>query len=362
VTAATVRALRAALLRWYARAQRDLPWRRTRDPYAIWVSEVMLQQTRVDTVIPYYQRFLEAFPTPHALAEADVSSVLARWTGLGYYRRARMLHAGARQVVREHGGVLPREPEALRAIGGIGRYTAGAVASIAHGIRAPLVDGNVARVLARIFAVEGDVSKGAGQARVWALAEELVDDEDPGAWNQALMELGATLCVPRAPRCGECPVRAHYQGHALGIAESLPPPKARAAPKAWRRVSLVLTDGARVLLAERRAELVFGGLWEPPSVDLAREESAPSTAAALAAELAPSAEPTDAGTVRHVLTHRALEARVFVARLSARALDGAARAAAPADYVALRAVRTAELDSVGSSTLAKKVLAVATRG
>jgi A/G-specific adenine glycosylase len=353
-------ALREALLAWFRREQRDLPWRRTRDPYAIWVSEIMLQQTRVDTVVPYYERFLRAFPTPQALAEAELGDVLARWAGLGYYRRARLLHAGARELVREHGGRFPREPGALRAISGIGRYTAGAVASIAFGVRTPLVDGNVARVLARVFALEGDVWKGPIHERVWALAGELVDEGDPGAWNQALMELGATIGTPRAPRCGVCPARAHCRAAERGIAGRIPPPRVRAAPKAWRLACVVLEDGGRVLLAERRAELAFGGLWEPPSVDVPARGSAKAAARALAAALVASAQLHDAGVVRHVLTHRTLEARVLTARVTPRALDAAARGTPPEGYVALRAVRTKELDTLGSSALAKKVLRVAT--
>src|SRR5450432_680863 len=194
-------ALRARLLAWYASARRDLPWRRTRDPYAVWISETMLQQTRVDTVIPYYERFLRDLPTLGHLAEAPQEQVLGLWSGLGYYRRARMLHAAAKQAAVNHAGAVPSEVEDLRKLAGIGAYTAGAVASIAFGRRAAVVDGNVARVLARVFAIEDDVKAAAGLAKIWRLAEALVPEpregEDvaisgPGAWNLALMEPGAT--------------------------------------------------------------------------------------------------------------------------------------------------------------------------
>src|SRR5438067_2905200 len=176
------RLLGAPLLTWYRGVARDLPWRRTRDGYAIWVSEIMLQQTRVDTVVPYYGRFLEAFPTVRALADAPVDDVLAAWSGLGYYRRARMLHEAARTIAE--GPAFPATAESLARVKGIGRYTAGAVASIAFGEATPLVDGNVARVLARVFAVEDDVKSARGVARMWELATALVHDEDAGGWNQ----------------------------------------------------------------------------------------------------------------------------------------------------------------------------------
>jgi len=204
------------LLRWYRAHRRDLPWRRTRDPYAIWVSEVMLQQTRVETVVPYYERFLRAFPTPAALAEADASQVLAMWSGLGYYRRARLLHQGARAVA---GRPMPTSARELLTVPGIGRYTAGAIASIAHGEVAPLVDGNVARVIARLFALREDVSHGAGRERVWSLAAELLAEPDasadPGAFNQSLMELGARICVPREPRCSACPLQSYLPANSV---------------------------------------------------------------------------------------------------------------------------------------------------
>ncbi|HVJ89394.1 MAG TPA: A/G-specific adenine glycosylase, partial [Labilithrix sp.] len=211
-------ALHQALLAWYAAERRDLPWRRTRDPWAIWVSEIMLQQTRVETVKPYFERFMQRFPTPLALAEAPEDQVLAAWSGLGYYRRARMLHAGARVVAQRSG--MPADRDGLLELPGIGRYTAGAIASIAYGERVGLVDGNVARVFARIFAIDDDMKR-AGMRRAEQLAEELVPERAPGDWNQALMELGATICTPRAPSCERCPVFRSCRAHAEKRVEEL---------------------------------------------------------------------------------------------------------------------------------------------
>ncbi len=212
-------------MRWFRAGHRDLPWRRTREPYRVWVSEIMLQQTRVEVVVPYYERFVARFPTPHALADAPLDDVLAAWSGLGYYRRARQLHAAAALVVREHAGDLPADDEALRALPGIGRYTAGAIRSIAFGHAAPIVDGNVARVLSRLFALAGGPGDAAWEKRLWTLAAALVPAADPSAFNQGLMELGATVCTPRAPRCDACPLARFCKAHAAGREEAFPPAK-----------------------------------------------------------------------------------------------------------------------------------------
>jgi len=215
--------LRLALLRWYDGQARDLPWRRTRDPYAIWVSEVMLQQTQVSVVLPYWRTFLARFPDVAALARSDLDEVLAAWRGLGYYARARNLHRAAQAVVERHAGRLPDDVEALRALPGFGRYTVGAVASIAFGRSVPLVDGNVARVLARLFGVEGSAGDAVREKQLWALAETLVEGERPGDWNQALMELGATVCRPEQPTCLLCPLRSCCVALASGRVGGIPP-------------------------------------------------------------------------------------------------------------------------------------------
>ncbi|PZN08590.1 MAG: A/G-specific adenine glycosylase, partial [Bacillota bacterium] len=198
--------VRSRLLHWYDRCRRDLPWRRTRDPYAILVSEIMLQQTRVETALPYYRRFLERFPTVERLAAATEAEVLRAWQGLGYYGRARNLWRAARAIVQRHGGRVPAEWEALIALPGIGEYTAGAVLSIAFGQPVAAVDGNAERVLARLFGIDDDLSRAPGRRAVRERAAELVASPRPGDVNQAVMELGATICTPREPACGNCPV------------------------------------------------------------------------------------------------------------------------------------------------------------
>jgi A/G-specific adenine glycosylase len=359
-TFAKVHALREALLAWYGRARRDLPWRRTRDPYAIWLSEVMLQQTRVETVVPYYERFLARFPTLHALAEAPMDDVLSLWSGLGYYRRARMLREGAAQVVREHGGELPKNAASLRAIRGIGRYTAGAVASIAHGEVTPLVDGNVARVLSRLFALEEDIATSRAQARLWDLADELVAPEDPGAWNQALMELGATICIPRAPRCLVCPARAWCEARARGIEAELPrvAAKGTVARESWW--AAVLISRGAVLLGRRRPTLRFGGTWEPPSVQVAQTPRGGTASGARARRaFAALLGSVDLDFVRrgelvHVLSHRRLDVSVFSAPAARRM-----RLAPTATYDAFSWISRARLAALALSTLARKVLLLA---
>jgi A/G-specific adenine glycosylase len=240
--------LRAAILRWYLKHRRDLPWRRTRDPYAIWVSEIMLQQTRVETVIPFYERFLERFPDVEALASAKEPEVLAAWSGLGYYRRARNIRSAAAMVVREHAGRIPEERDALERLPGIGSYTAAAVLSVAFGTPAAAVDGNVVRVLARIEGLTGRRDSPVLRREVTRRAEELALGQRPGDWTQALMELGATLCLPRDPLCDRCPARKHCRAARSGEPDRYPSAGTDAKPKVERRVMLVARRGGRVLL------------------------------------------------------------------------------------------------------------------
>lgn len=313
--------IRRLLLQHYAAHARDLPWRRTRDPYAIWVSEIMLQQTRVDTVLAYYDRFLSRFPTPQALARASEDEVLASWSGLGYYRRARLLHSGVRDVVARYGGEVPREAGARRGLPGIGRYTAGAIGSIAFDLPEPLVDGNVARVLSRLFAVDTPPERSDTQARLWQLAEALVHGERPGALNQSLMELGAITCRKLAPRCEACPVAAHCQARLQGRIAELPLAKKRADPKPVALVAIAALDASaeRVLLVRGAASL-FGGLWNLPM----REGGGRTPALALCAELGlapPALAARPVGEFSHVLTHRRLAIELWRAQLS----EGAVR-------------------------------------
>lgn len=257
--------MRDALLAWYDTHRRDLPWRHTHDPWAVWVSEVMLQQTRVESVIGYWQRFLARFPTPAALAAAPLDDLLALWAGLGYYARARHLHRAAQQVVERHGGEIPNDPEAFGALAGVGRYTCGAVLSIAFGRALPVVDGNVERVLCRVDRIEEDPRAPAVSRRLWAQAATLADGERPGDLNQALMELGATVCTPRAPRCLLCPIRSACGG--ADVAERLPLKAKRAARRTEHRVAALVRDARGVWLARRPDAGLLAGLWELPSAD-----------------------------------------------------------------------------------------------
>ncbi|MBL8862437.1 MAG: A/G-specific adenine glycosylase [Planctomycetes bacterium] len=332
---------------WFRSARRDLPWRRRRDPYAVWISETMLQQTRVEVVVPYFERFLARYPTVADLAAAPVEDVLAAWSGLGYYRRARALHAAARTVVQRHAGELPASRAALLALPGVGPYTAGAVASIAFDAPEPLVDGNVARVLARIFALEAAPESAEFRAATWRIAGELVtalEGSSPGAWNQALMELGALVCVPRAPRCPECPVRACCRAAADGLTDSLPVPKRRPAAIGVELHVALARDGERLVVAERPERGRMAGLLELPTCE-------PSGGRLLHAPEWPRAEGgwisagEELGSVSHAITKHRIRARVFAARWNG------APPTAP-----LRLLSAAEAAQRGLTGLAAKVL------
>ena len=269
--------LAAAIAQSYAAARRDLPWRRSRDPYAIWVSEIMLQQTRVQTVIPYWQRWMSAFPTVHALAAARTDDVLAAWAGLGYYSRARNLHKGAQVIAARFAGELPRHASELREVPGIGPYTAGAIASIAFAERTPLVDGNVARVLARVHAIDRDIKSSSGQRELWQRAGELVNalpaELAPGDLNQGLMELGATICTPTQPRCLVCPIASGCLANRRGLQDRYPisAPRKRADElPVLARDLLWLERGNEIVLARRVPDGLFGGLWELPPLESAK--------------------------------------------------------------------------------------------
>lgn len=267
---------RRRLLDWYDRNRRDLPWRGVDSPYAVWVSEVMLQQTRVATVVDYFRRWMQRFPTVDTLADAEREQVMELWSGLGYYRRARFLHESARLVVDEFGGELPSTAEGLEQLKGVGPYTAGAIASIAFGQAAPVVDGNVERVLSRIFGIEGDPKATPNQNQYWRLADELIDCDRPGDFNQAMMELGATLCAPADAACMLCPVRAFCQGFAKGDPLAYPDTASRARQKPMTvHTAVVVRDVSEAecefLLVKRPSEGLLAGLWEFPTVELEPE-------------------------------------------------------------------------------------------
>lgn len=257
------------MLNWFRAERRAMPWRETRDPYFIWVSEVMLQQTQVATVIPFYERFISRFPTIQALAEAPLDDLLKHWEGLGYYSRARNLQKAAQQVVSEHGGVFPRDYSAIRALSGIGDYTAGAIASIAFNEPRPAVDGNVLRVFSRWFRISDDVTKPQTKRNFEALAVRLIPEGHAWEYNQALMELGALICAPRRPRCAACPVREACQAQRHGDPEAYPVKTKKAPPRPVDFAVAVLTSGDLVWITRRPAEGLLGGLWEFPTFPLA---------------------------------------------------------------------------------------------
>ena len=255
----------AKLLNWYRHNQADLPWRRDPSPYQVWLSEVMLQQTQVETVIPYYQRFLAAFPSIAALADAPLDAVLKRWEGLGYYSRARNLHRAARLLVAEYNGALPSQVDDLLKLPGIGPYTAGAIASIAFGRSAPVLDGNVMRIYARLLDLPDDISKGATRKKLWRIAEEWLPAQGAGEYNQALMELGQKVCRPKNPHCAVCPLRYNCRAFAAGT-QAARPVRSKRSPTPHYDVAagLIRDEQGRLLIAQRPLEGLLGGLWEFP--------------------------------------------------------------------------------------------------
>ena len=352
----------AALLRWYDAGHRTMPWRGSRDPYAIWVSETMLQQTRVETVIPYYHRFLAAFPDVRALAEADTEEVLKRWEGLGYYQRARNLQAGARQVMAEYGGRLPETAAELAKIKGIGPYTAGAVASIAFGRPEPAVDGNVIRVISRLTGLRENVGVPSVRRRLTETVRGLIPPERPGDFNQALMDLGAGLCCPGTPDCDACPLRAFCDACAAGDADLLPylPDKAPPKQEAWA-VLIAVNGAGEVLLAPRR-ERLLQGLWCFPMLPgtPGREEIRQALRKNWGLE---PGQPAARGEARHVFTHRVWNMTLWVAPVAGGAPEGwrfcgpeeAARLPMPTAVKAARALALREgLTKPGSAHTVSK--------
>lgn len=337
--------LQRPLLAWYRRHQRDLPWRRDQDPYRVWVSEVMLQQTTVKVVAPYFDAFLRRFPTLSALADAPEDDVLAAWSGLGYYHRARNLHRGARHVRDQHAGRFPRTLEAALAVPGVGLYTASAVLSIAYGVSLPVVDGNVRRVLARLFALRGP--KWRQDAPFYNRAQELITAEAPGDWNQALMELGATVCTPRKPGCPACPLRAQCRAFDLGIADRLPEGKVRKAPVAVTVAAALVERQGRILLVRRAQGRLMGGMWEVPQTSLESrglEDLVPELRERHQLEVRPGRLRASA---RHAITFRRIRVEAYEARLARQPPDDPERFAW---------VRPDEISGYAVSSLTRKVV------
>ncbi|HEV2615721.1 MAG TPA: A/G-specific adenine glycosylase [Candidatus Acidoferrales bacterium] len=330
--------LRRRLLGWYRANRRDLPWRRGRDPYRIWVAEIMLQQTRISAVLPYYERFLARFPNIRELARARESEILKYWAGLGYYSRARNLHRAAREIVRSHDAQFPREPQQALALAGIGRYTAAAILSIAFDVPLAALDGNVARVLARLFAVRGELRAPKTWQRLAGMAQTLLPPRAPGEWNQAMMELGETICTPRSPNCAACPIARHCKARALGIAKSLPAARQKRAPANVHIAAAVLVDSrGRTLLTKipgAHDSALFSRLWQFPAVAIAANgnsahhpargsSDAPANGATnelaehLGASLGISSQPlTPLPVASHTVTFRRITLAPFLVRVA----------------------------------------------
>lgn len=340
----------AAVVAYFTTKRRDLPWRRSADPYAIWVSEIMLQQTRVQTVVPYWERWMAKFPTVTALAAADPDDVLAAWAGLGYYSRARNLHAGAQAVAARWSGSLPRHARELQTVPGIGPYTAGAIASIAYGERTPVVDGNVARVLSRVYAIRDDIKSAAGQRALWTRAGELVAALDvncaPGDLNQGLMELGATLCTPTGAesRCEPCPLRTQCLAARTGRRDQFPVVAKRKVASelpVLARAALWLAKGDQLVLARRTSEGLFGGLWELPGADDVQRIARAVGVTAV--------DPEPVAYHQQTLSHRRLRITVYRGAMPTRLVD---RAIPGYDAIARVDLHTAHRLGVAAATTA----------
>ena len=328
----------APLLAWYDQHARRLPWRGSIDPYVVLVSEVMLQQTRVETVIPYFERWMQRFPNLESLAEAPLQEVLAAWEGLGYYSRARNLQRAAQMVMNEFNGKIPSDLTSLRRLPGVGRYTAGAIASIAFGQPAATLDGNIRRVLSRVFNVSEDARSPAGQRQLWSLAAGQLPIDRPGDYNQALMDLGATICTPQAPDCPVCPLTTTCQARDLGLQTQRPVLMPRPALPHITVTAAIIQRDSQVLITQRPPHGLLGGLWEFPGGKLQEGETLPDC---LQREIREELDVTvevgsQAGVYRHAYTHFRLTLHAFFCRL----LSGEPR---PLQVAALRWVQPAEL-------------------
>jgi A/G-specific adenine glycosylase len=310
--------LRRRLLAWYAEHARELPWRNTGNPYHVWLSEIMLQQTQVATVRGYFQRFVAKLPTVEELAAADEQAVLRLWEGLGYYRRARQLHAAAKQIVADHGGQLPQDVAALMSLPGIGRYTAGAIASIAFGQRAPILEANTIRLLSRLIAHRGDVTTTSSQKILWQVAEEILPRENVAHFNQALMELGSLVCTPTQPRCGDCPLERICAGRMSGLQDLIPAPKAKKQFTHLHEVAVVVVHGDKVLLRKCGPSERWAGLWDFPRFEMeaggalfANDEIAEKVRKQTGIECVPGPLLT---TINHGVTKYRIKLQSFMAR------------------------------------------------
>jgi A/G-specific adenine glycosylase len=305
------------LLAWYSKEGRDLPWRENRDPYRIWLSEIMLQQTTVVAVIPYYERFLQRYPTIEDLAAATLDDVISLWAGLGYYSRARNLHRAAQKVVSEYTS-FPDTLENLLTLPGIGRSTAGAILSIAFDKPAPILDGNVRRVLVRLFAWQEDPRNSRAEKQLWQWAEALTPNEHPHDYAQAIMDLGATVCVPRTPLCENCPLSELCQAFKQDCAALLPVVRKRVKLPVRRQIALLVQSSGDYLLRQRPTEGFLGGLWEFPVTDVNPDQDYRQVAERLLADLSLTGQLCDAVAIRHAYSHFKLELTVFRVEIKER--------------------------------------------
>jgi len=344
--------VRRALLKWYDRRRRDLPWRRTRGPYRVWVSEIMLQQTQTETVKPYFRRFLRRFPSVRALAEAPADAVMKAWEGLGYYARARNLHRAAKIISSGFGGRLPESPEDLVKLPGIGRSTAGAISSIAFGRDAPVLDGNVARVLCRVFRIRRNPRESRTREKLWATTRELLPPNRAGDFNQALMDLGATVCVPRNPRCTLCPLATWCLARAHGEQDKLPVKRKRKPSPHYDVAVGVIRRGKRLLIDRRKPEGLLGGLWEFPGGKRKENESLERCLAReIREELGIRVKVIrPLISVPHAYTHFRITLHVY----ECRSVSGVPRAIGCAEW---RWVRPEELDRYAFPSANRKVIA-----
>ncbi len=348
-TLARRRSIQRNVIAWFAEAQRALPWRRDPTPYHVWIAEIMAQQTRLAAVQPYYERFLKRFPDVATLAAAPLDDVLAAWSGLGYYRRAHHLHHAARLVVNRYGGQLPSDVLELQQLPGIGRYTAGAIASIAFGRPVPLLDGNVMRVFTRLYDLSGDITRSGTRSELWRLVEAHVPTDDPRSYNEGLMELGALVCTPRSPACSQCPIRGSCRAQQNGTVALRPVKKAKAEPVNVRLLSVLVRNLAgAVLLARQNDQGIYAGLWGLPHCPAVGHNDRQTLAAGLKL---PMKFGRKLGRIEHVLTHRRLILDLYTAELTAPL---------PLRDGSFRWVRNnADLAKLGVSRLTRRALAIA---
>jgi A/G-specific adenine glycosylase len=358
IAPAQKQSLRRRLLAWYAKNARELPWRQSRDPYRVWISEIMLQQTQVATVRDYFTRFIRAFPNVRRLAAADEQQVLRQWEGLGYYRRARQLHAAAQRIVREHGGRFPRSPEELRKLPGIGRYTAGAIASIAFDQRAPILEANTIRLLSRLIGYREDPLAAAGQQLLWQVAEDILPQKNVGQFNQALMEVGSLICTPSEPKCHECPLSSLCASFAAGLQHEIPSAKRRPPSIERREAAVIVRKNGRVLMRRCGPQERWAGLWDFPRFELRSEGplfAGKEIVQKLQAQTGVTCStPTLLSTMKHGVTRY----RITLDCYAAKHVAGRARLS---NGSALRWTTLAELPALPLSTTGRKIAALVSK-